>query len=649
MPNQDDKKKPEDLQTDPTVATDSIARSEVSKRINTGTPEPIPAARTPSEPSANSKSFRAPRGDTIDLRANATTEDQSGTYINDRYRIEKEIARGGMGRVFLATQLPLGRPVAIKVLRSEFSEGDPKFPKRFFLEASVSSQLVHPNIITIHDYGETDHGDLFMAMEFLDGVSLSQHIKKHAPLHEELVLHIALQIARAVRVAHKRNVIHRDLKPGNVMVVPRGEDEHFIKVLDFGLVKMLDSAEPKPTPAENSRELDLDDDSHPVNLTKAGVLLGSPRYMSPEQIRGEVLDPRTDIYSLGIILFQMITGRSPFMGKTSIDVIYQHIHSEIPMITGVPCSEALETITRTCLAKDRRQRFGSMSEVIDDLKAVQEQVFGRSSVGSGSHSLSGAVAVASETPNSQAQLSSRRSKRITEPKASDPHPQSSSAAAAFQDPRILTARDDTPSSSAQFVQAKATESQTSIFLGVVGLLVAVAALSTLLLFRDPSEIRTVPKPGPEQKVVQTNKVKAPPPKLTTITLSSEPSGARILFNGKGVGTTPSQFKVAQTEEMVTIELRHEAYTLWRIERKLLEDTVNLHAELVPEQATGPQRNRNPVNLNKKITKQQTKKKRAKATKKKVKNLAAPSKATPKPKSPHPSGKAKRKSYRNNPY
>ena len=469
-------------------------------------------------------------------------------YINDRYRVEREIARGGMGRVYLATQLPLGRPVAIKVLRSEFTDGDPKFPKRFFLEASVSSQLVHPNIITIHDYGETDSGDLFMAMEFLDGVSLSYYVKKFAPLDGELIAHIALQIARAVRVAHKSNVIHRDLKPGNVMVVPRGEDDHYIKVLDFGLVKMLEKPKVDVASLPPPEEIDPEDDEHPINLTKAGVLLGSPRYMAPEQIRGEELDGRTDIYALGVIIYQMLAGKSPFMGKTSIDVIYQHIHHSVPPISGVEHDRDLETIARKCLMKNRGQRYSSMSEVINALKDVQRK-YGITTERPLSSTF-GTNDLPEITPSSE--INSSTGSVSGKVSASQNHSE-----AAFQDSNF--APEATPTNSMQFSVKSNKKSRSSLYVGLAGLLIASSLIITFTSRDEDASVTTISHQAPAKPVPvvapKTEKKLA----QSQVTFDSKPQGAEIYLDDVLLGITPFSTKLPSRKEAHSVTFRRKGF------------------------------------------------------------------------------------------
>jgi serine/threonine protein kinase len=294
-----------------------------------------PVNSSPSRPSTRSSSV-AER-----LERRREKDPRVGTTLSGRYRLEKAIAKGGMGRVYLATQLQLGRSVAVKILNPEFRDTDPQFVRRFSIEASICARLAHPNVVTVHDYGESETGELFMAMELLRGKTLSAAVQKEAPFAPARTIHIALQVARALREAHVLGIIHRDLKPGNIMLVEAGDDADFVKVLDFGLVKLIapESGE-APAPAPDD-----------VDLTRQGTLLGSPRYMSPEQIRGEVLDPRTDIYSFGIILFQMAAGRPPFTGSGSVDLIYKHIHEKPPRVSDVAhgdCPPELEDLIAQC-------------------------------------------------------------------------------------------------------------------------------------------------------------------------------------------------------------------------------------------------------------------------------------------------------------
>jgi serine/threonine-protein kinase len=278
-----------------------------------------------------------------------------GRVVNDRFKVTALIARGGMGKVYRAEQSPLGRVCAIKVLNPNYAgEHDPEFHKRFFLEASIASKLTHPNTVTIFDYGRTEDDIYYMAMEYLEGHTLHRAIREGF-FPEERAAHIARQICRALREAHSLGVIHRDLKPANIFLVEHGDETDFVKVLDFGLVKNVsgDKAE---------------------DLTQTGLFMGSPKYMAPEQIRGDRVDARTDIYALGIILYEMITGKVPFDRPNSVNILMAHVNEEPPpmrqMNPAIAISPQMEDAVARCMAKDPDQRFRSMDEVLAALKRI---------------------------------------------------------------------------------------------------------------------------------------------------------------------------------------------------------------------------------------------------------------------------------------
>ncbi|NPC84657.1 serine/threonine protein kinase, partial [Pyxidicoccus fallax] len=287
-----------------------------------------------------------------------------GRVLNERFRILETLGSGGMGRVYKAMQAPLDRLVALKVLSPQYGEGkDPGFQKRFFLEASVTAKLRHPNTVTVIDYGKTDDGIYYIAMEYLEGLTLGQLLTQVGPLPWARALNITQQIARSLREAHKVGLIHRDLKPANVMVLNQETDHDVVKVLDFGLVKSF-IGDAGPIPQDTS-------------LTQAGIILGSPQYMAPEQARN-VADPRSDVYSLGVVLYQMLMGRPPFLAAQSIDVIVKHINEPPPAFGsiwpshGVPAE--VEALVMKCLAKIPAERYQSMDDVMDAMRRVASTV-----------------------------------------------------------------------------------------------------------------------------------------------------------------------------------------------------------------------------------------------------------------------------------
>src|SRR5580700_11044845 len=280
-----------------------------------------------------------------------------GRLINDRFKIAALIARGGMGKVYRAEQAPLGRVCAIKVLNPNYAgEHDPEFHKRFFLEASIASKLTHPNTVTIFDYGRTDDDIYYMAMEYLEGHTLHRAIREAGSFPEERAAHVARQICRALREAHSLGVIHRDLKPANIFLVEHGDETDFVKVLDFGLVKNVSG------------------DGKGEDLTQTGLFMGSPKYMAPEQIRGDKVDARTDIYALGIIMYEMITGKVPFDRPNSVNILMAHVNEEAPplrqMNPNTQVSAQFEEVIARCMAKSPDQRFRSMDEVLAALKRL---------------------------------------------------------------------------------------------------------------------------------------------------------------------------------------------------------------------------------------------------------------------------------------
>ncbi len=289
-----------------------------------------------------------PQGPTV-------TDPLIGRVVNDRFRITDVLARGGMGKIYRAEQAPLGRVCALKVLSPSNGAGehDGEFHKRFFLEASIASKLTHPNTVTIFDYGRTEDDIYYMAMEYLEGSTLQRAIRAAGSFPEERATHIARQICRALREAHSLGVIHRDLKPANIFLVEHGDEADFVKVLDFGLVKNVGQG-----PGEE--------------LTRVGVFVGSPKYMAPEQIRGDKVDARTDIYALGTILYEMIAGKVPFARESTVHIMVAQVNEPPPPIRtmnpNAQVSPALEEAIMRCLAKDPEQRFRSMDEVLVCLK-----------------------------------------------------------------------------------------------------------------------------------------------------------------------------------------------------------------------------------------------------------------------------------------
>ena len=277
-----------------------------------------------------------------------------GRVIAERFRIVSLIARGGMGKVYKAEQAPLGRSCAIKVLNPNYNgDADPEFHRRFFREASITSRITHPNSVTIFDYGKTEDEIYYMAMEYLEGQTLHHALREVGTMHEDRVGRIAQQICRALREAHTLDVIHRDLKPANIFLSKHGDDEDFVKVLDFGLVKHL---------SERPEE----------QLTQTGLFMGSPKYMAPEQIQGGQVDARTDVYSLGIMMYEMLAGKVPFERPSSVNILMAHVGEPPPPMRAVNpnivISPNFEELVMRCIAKDPNERYTTMDAVLQAIK-----------------------------------------------------------------------------------------------------------------------------------------------------------------------------------------------------------------------------------------------------------------------------------------
>ncbi|WP_437607775.1 TonB family protein [Sorangium sp. So ce834] len=280
-----------------------------------------------------------------------------GATIAGRYRIVSLIARGGMGKVYRAEQSALGRICALKLLvPDERREQDPEFFRRFSREAATAARLTHPNSVTVFDYGRDDpRGIYFIAMEYIAGRTLHRVLHDEGALPEARASRIARQICRALIEAHGLGLVHRDLKPSNVLLVDQGDEKDFVKVLDFGLVKDVSGQ-------------DLDD------LTQKGLFIGSPKYTAPEQAMGHDLSPRADIYALGVLLYEMLSGKVPFDKKVPTATLMAHVSEPPPPLAGSAqgalVSPAMEAIVMRCLAKDPDRRFQSMKECLIALKSA---------------------------------------------------------------------------------------------------------------------------------------------------------------------------------------------------------------------------------------------------------------------------------------
>jgi len=304
-----------------------------------------------------------------EVAARAMAAEQSTLLLGrqiGRYKILSLLGRGGMGEVYLAHDTRLGREVALKLLPAEFMQ-DRERVRRFEREASATLSLTHPNIVTIYDIGQAD-GVHYIASEFIEGQTLRRRMRS-GPMELREAIDVVIQVADALAEAHAKGVVHRDIKPENVML----RRDVFVKVLDFGLAKLSESF-------SRGQAHFSDEDSSPSDYpTDPGKMMGTPRYMSPEQIRGREVDARADIFSLGVLLYEMVAGRAPFEGASTGEVIAAILdHEPAPLercAREIPAK--LVRIVRRSLAKDREQRYQAVKDLHVDLNNLKDDLAGK--------------------------------------------------------------------------------------------------------------------------------------------------------------------------------------------------------------------------------------------------------------------------------
>jgi serine/threonine-protein kinase len=286
----------------------------------------------------------------------AQVADLAGKEIAGRYRILAKLGEGGMGAVYRGEQISLRRAVAVKLLRAELSANQVLL-RRFSAEAEAVAKLSHPNTVNVYDFGQDTDGSLFIAMELIEGRSLRSAIANEGPFPPQRALHIAAQVAASLADAHAHAIVHRDLKPDNVMLQDRGRQKDVVRVLDFGIAKLRD-----------------DSRATQQAMTQAGDMLGTPQYMAPEQIKGEAIDGRTDVYALGCMLYEMVTGRMPFEAPTIMAMLSKHlIEAPVPPSQRRPdlgLSPALDQLVLAAMAKDPARRPPTMDQLGEQIAAL---------------------------------------------------------------------------------------------------------------------------------------------------------------------------------------------------------------------------------------------------------------------------------------
>ncbi len=296
----------------------------------------------------------------LDLTPPSADDFLPGMVFEERYEIVSLIGSGGMGAVYKARQISVDRFVALKVLHPDLV-ADPISKRRFEHEAKAASTLMHPNLIVVHDFGFSKKGQPFIVMDYLEGPTLHDFIEENGPLDLNHLIRVFIQCCRALSHAHRKNVIHRDIKPCNIVLsLGDSTDPEFVKVLDFGIAKVLDK--------DSTRKFDQ-------NLTNTGNIVGSPFFMSPEQCCGLPVDARSDIYSLGCVLYAAATACAPFIGEDHLRTMYKHLYEMAPpfavMRPDLTIPAELERIVFKAIQKDPVDRYQSADELEEDLERLK--------------------------------------------------------------------------------------------------------------------------------------------------------------------------------------------------------------------------------------------------------------------------------------
>jgi predicted Ser/Thr protein kinase len=471
------------------------------------------------------------------------TDPLIGQTLDGRYRIERLLGEGGMGMVYKAVHTTLGKQLAIKVLRPEVSKNE-EILLRFRQEAQSASQIGNPHIIDISDFGTLPDGSTYFVMEYLAGKSLTVALFE-AKFSTARTIHVIKQLAGALGAAHEIGIVHRDLKPDNVQLIERGGQKDFVKVLDFGIAKVGGSTS---------------------KLTQAGQVFGTPHYMSPEQCAGASVDQRTDIYAVGVMLYEMVCGKVPFDADNLMGILTKHLYENpvAPHDLAPPadCPPALEAIVMKCLQKKPEQRYQSMAELAADLEAVER----------------------GQTPRATAEGFGR---------------------AAPTGPQTLTGVEARATGFDTAPELQIRKNRGPMLLGLAAVVV-VAGIGLWFVFgrsaqsiaagtpdapvpgeaiaaepgATPSQPAAANQPGAQAPAKPEEPVHAEAPVITTLNVTSNPERAEVYADGRLVGTTPYTMTKPDAHKPVKLKLRLAGYEEKQVE--ISEQSSDLVVQLEKE-------------------------------------------------------------------
>ena len=497
--------------------SDTAPKSNVALKSDPEAPTPLADSRPESIPPVKGTRLkivtidpgRASFADTevpTAQRMAARKDPYMGATIDGRYRVEAVLGEGGMGVVYRCSHTIIGKKVAMKVLRPDLAR-DSEVTERFLNEAKAASAIGNPHIIDISDFGQFADGATYFIMEYLPGAPLSKAMDEARSLPLNRILHIARQLAEGLAAAHEAGIVHRDLKPDNIYLVDRGGHKDFVKILDFGIAKVSTTGEGR--------------------LTRAGAVFGTPHYMSPEQAAGAPVDHRGDVYSLGVILYEMASGRVPFDADNFMGILTQHMYkAPVPIRALVPqpaeVPPGLEAIVLKCLSKRPEDRYQTMSELIVDLDKL----------GSG------------QVPAAVNEMMGR--------------------SAGFNVPADYFKRGQMPAVLPATPVPLSRRNRWPLAAGIAGVAVAVALVVAIFAKSNASDARPVPSaaPAPLAKAEEQPRAPAPqeaaPRSAQEVMLAIRPQDAHVFLGERDLGRSPVKVAVPP-DATVEVEIRAKGY------------------------------------------------------------------------------------------